>query len=1431
MAGLAVVRPVFASQISADGLVGYWKLDEGTGTSTADSSGHARTGTLQNAPTWFATASPTISFTDPYSLIFSAGSSQYISIGSAPTGGFPFTYSAWIRTTDTTDAYRTIMSEGNSSLTNPTFHVQLASNGDSECTVDHSIKVYLRDTAGTYTYMCNGSAVNNGAWHHVLIVSTASNNHQLYVDGALVDTKTTSLGAIALNTATIGAAVFGGVVQQYFNGTIDDVRMYKRALTKTEITDLAAGRHTQAAWRGAVSTAFENASNWSGSILPDPFTRVTIAFRANQPTLTGAVSLASLTINTGASLKLSGTGLTLRDAGTFTNYGTLQLKGNETLTSFTNDTAHGTVLVYGTGSYAPLSTGLNYYNLTLNDGLVGYWKFDETSGTRAVDSSGYSNSGTLVGGPTFSTSLAPTNFTNARSLSFDGVDDYVLSANNSTLTGDSTFTVSLWFMVPSGATTNGVYGRFVDWGSASAGQAAQIGVYNTTINRLFVGHWATGQTSTTTFTNDAWHHAAWIRTAGNDGHSGNRLFLDGQEIKLDTNVGGNYSPNVTAGPYYIGGKGSGSLYVENTLDDVRIYNRALSTGEIAALAAGNQPSLSRATYTLTSALDVSNNLTLNGGTLDISSSNYGITVGGSWLNNGGVFNPRSGTVTFDGTSSALQILSGGQRFNHLTMNGVGGTWTLADRLTATGTLALSSGTLDVSSSNYVVHAGNITQTSGAFAAQSGLVVLTAPTHQTTTITGTINDLSIEDPTEYGLVGYWKFDEGTNTGAILDSSGNNHQAVRNGTGAVWTGSTLPSLMFDNAFAMRFNGINDHVDAPQSNAFALQNLSLAAWMNLSASAGDRNTIVSYGKGSELHGASAAGESYALIYHKNSNILRFRLRKADDTSIIDLQVTPSVAVSGVWVHVSATWDGTTATLYQNGVALGTATAVGTINYTSDSLTMLRIGNWFGNNERFFNGALDDVRVYNRVLRADEVKNLYNGGYADGDNSTATFTLASNLTASGISILSGTFGGNSRTVSVSGNWNNASGTGGYVYGTSTVDFVGSTTQTVRGSSNFYNLLASTSAAQSILFGSGTTQSIFHDMTFTGQSSALLTLSPLAAGYTWFLDLDGAATQTVQYVSPSFSNASAGLAIIAYDGTSTDGGSNTNWLFTVPSSSSSSSSSTTTTSGGGGHAGTAGPGGDSTSALAIAARLTIAERFKAQINAPVLVQQDQSMASSESSSRMTNSPILRKTPPLGISVQRGRIMVRTGQREILYKDVVATEWYAPYVSAVIQDGVAQGYRDDQGNLTGEFGVAKAVTRAEVLKMALEATGTPLSSKPPRNASARGSWASAYIAEAEALGLTVFSPNTDVNAPATRGEVVQILLEVMKLPIGKSPATFSDVPSNHPYSHAIATAAFYSLIEGDTNTDGTPKNIFRPNATINRAEVAKIIATLREVLK
>jgi hypothetical protein len=194
---------------------------------------------------------------------------------------------------------------------------------------------------------------------------------------------------------------------------------------------------------------------------------------------------------------------------------------------------------------------------------------------------------------------------------------------------------------------------------------------------------------------------------------------------------------------------------------------------------------------------------------------------------------------------------------------------------------------------------------------------------------------------------------------------------------------------------------------------------------------------------------------------------------------------------------------------------------------------------------------------------------------------------------------------------------------------------------------------------------------------------------------------------------------------------------------------------------------------------------------------------------------------------------VLASDKTVIYKDVPVDSWFAPYVADLVEAGVARGYNDAQGKPTGEFGVANDITRAEALKMVLEAADVSARGvdRAPDNRSARASWAAPYVRIAEDRHFVVFADNPDVDAPATRGEVIQMLLEALKIPIAiKLDPPFTDVPATHKYAKAITVAAAYGLVEGDKKPDGTPTGTFRPDSPMNRAEVAKIIALAREVM-
>ena len=105
------------------------------------------------------------------------------------------------------------------------------------------------------------------------------------------------------------------------------------------------------------------------------------------------------------------------------------------------------------------------------------------------------------------------------------------------------------------------------------------------------------------------------------------------------------------------------------------------------------------TLTLGSAVTMSGNLTIaTGNTLDVSASNFGITLGGNFVNNG-TFNRRSGTVTFNGTGAQSIGGTGTQNFHILTVNKATGALTLNNPVIANNTLNLTSGIVNSTITN------------------------------------------------------------------------------------------------------------------------------------------------------------------------------------------------------------------------------------------------------------------------------------------------------------------------------------------------------------------------------------------------------------------------------------------------------------------------------------------------------------------------------------------------------------------------------------------------------------------------------------------------------------------------------------------------------------------------------------------------------------
>jgi hypothetical protein len=83
-------------------------------------------------------------------------------------------------------------------------------------------------------------------------------------------------------------------------------------------------------------------------------------------------------------------------------------------------------------------------------GLVGYWQFDEGSGTSGSDSSGQGNTGNLINTPTWIAGVS------GNALSFNGTNQYVNIPDDNTLDfGTIDFTIAAWIKM--GTTVNGNY--------------------------------------------------------------------------------------------------------------------------------------------------------------------------------------------------------------------------------------------------------------------------------------------------------------------------------------------------------------------------------------------------------------------------------------------------------------------------------------------------------------------------------------------------------------------------------------------------------------------------------------------------------------------------------------------------------------------------------------------------------------------------------------------------------------------------------------------------------------------------------------------------------------------------------------------------------------------------------------------------------------
>jgi N-acetylneuraminic acid mutarotase len=205
------------------------------------------------------------------------------------------------------------------------------------------------------------------------------------------------------------------------------------------------------------------------------------------------------------------------------------------------------------------------------DGLVGWWKFDETNGTIAYDSSGNGNDGNLTGGPTWATGKI------GGALSFDGVDDYVLIPATTDL-DLMRLTISTWVY-----STNFDHNGFIFEKTADGNVNTQYNLFIQNSELRFRVKPINSSYSDTKVDQSILSGWSFITSSYNS--SKRKLFVNGQLVASnDFNETIATNPNGISliGAYAFNSIGS-NYFFNGLIDDVRIYDRALSAEEVQAL--------------------------------------------------------------------------------------------------------------------------------------------------------------------------------------------------------------------------------------------------------------------------------------------------------------------------------------------------------------------------------------------------------------------------------------------------------------------------------------------------------------------------------------------------------------------------------------------------------------------------------------------------------------------------------------------------------------------------------------------------------------------------------------------------------------------------------------------------------------------------------
>ncbi|MBI1908577.1 MAG: LamG domain-containing protein [Deltaproteobacteria bacterium] len=556
------------------------------------------------------------------------------------------------------------------------------------------------------------------------------------------------------------------------------------------------------------------------------------------------------------------------------------------------------------------------------DGLVGWWKFDDlppdsscnpgaTGQITTIDSSTNGFTGSLKNTPCWVKGVS------GSSLEFNiggPVEDWVSLPASLSDKINGAVTLEAWFKTADVTSEmmilsiEGAYILIPNWNFSYPSYAA-----------AFDGGSGDDTFTTTNLSNNQWHHFA----ATNDGNI-TKAYIDGVLLMKTAETLFNLaSTNRTSA---IGAQWDGNLDLfKGSIDEVAIYNRALTTAEVR-----NNCKLNDPTGSTCAADDVPDQVTPSSA-LTLPPTRAFI----SW---------RRGTIP------------SGKTFDH-------------DQLCyATNGSDISGVDNCLNSTNRIVPYFPLESLT---ASNSGYrwKVRTCYTDQSCSAYSPVWSFS----TDNSVVAWWKFDDAVGnpdgSSTTADSSGNNHTGTMQNMDVERVGDLLPTDWISSdgilGTALNFDGVDDYVEAPDQASLDLDTaVSITARVRPEVMIeGSERGILSKG---QVGGGGDA--TYGMSMFANGELARMFFYIGAPFCA----VTNTVVVANSWHFLAGSYTETTTQkiCYMDGLT-------GTEPFTSPSLdpnnTPLRIGWDDANSVRFFPGLIDEVALYNRALPQEVLKNTH--------------------------------------------------------------------------------------------------------------------------------------------------------------------------------------------------------------------------------------------------------------------------------------------------------------------------------------------------------------------------------------------------------------------------------------------------------------------------